>query len=339
MVRKWDGQTRLNNIVECWNVSTGRLVWSWNRPDSGIAEIAVDTRPGSKLTVAMNINWLSPPYAEVLVLEVNLESGHSREITRFSGKHFYKTQIADDYVCCICSWKNTRLPLLVDHRTEQYQYIAVEECAMAPASSLHLVPGYIVLINPQLVPILVRVYAISSLWRPLSEFNPQNMTYELALTPTALFPVVGGVTISRGIPHHRKDRVVLVESLLRRHTYLFDMVSLHQDPHVPNNIRTISTQRLDFSEGQTPACTPVSTLVQSPFIGDVGAMYMYFSRAGYAVDGEPSGGNRVYIFQPVDWSEREFELDVGGHCVHHASLAHNGGLVVLHESGAEILYY
>ncbi|KAJ7710143.1 hypothetical protein B0H14DRAFT_3022231 [Mycena olivaceomarginata] len=267
--------------------------------------IAVDTRPGSKLTVALNINRLSSAYAEVLVLEVNLESGHSREITRFSGK-FYKTQIADDYVCCICWWKDTRLSLLVDHRTEQYQYIAIEECAMTPPWNLHLVPGHIVLINPQLVPISVR-----------------NMTYELALTPTALFPVVGGAPISRCIPHYRKERVLLVKSLLRRHTYLlqgFDMVSVHQDP------------LLDFSEGQTPACTPVSTLVQSPFIGDVGTMNMYFSRAGYAVDGERSGGN-------CDWTEREFELDVGGHRVHHASLAHNGGLVVLHESGAEILYY
>ncbi|KAJ7717927.1 hypothetical protein B0H14DRAFT_3631047, partial [Mycena olivaceomarginata] len=291
MVRKRGGQTRLSTILECWNVSAGRLVWSWSRPDSGIPEIAVDTRPGSKLTVALNINRLSSAYAEVLVLEVNLESGHSREITRFSGK-FYKTQIADDYVCCICWWKDTRLSLLVDHRTEQYQYIAIEDSRLRYPFSL----------------------------APLSEFNPQNMTYELALTPTALFPV----------------------SLLRRHTYLlqgFDMVSVHQDPHVPNNIRTISTQRLDFSEGQTPACTPVSTLVQSPFIGDVGTMNMYFSRAGYAVDGERSGGNCVCVFQPEDWTEREFELDVGGHRVHHASLAHNGGLVVLHESGAEILYY
>ncbi|KAJ7692031.1 hypothetical protein B0H14DRAFT_3047006, partial [Mycena olivaceomarginata] len=239
-----------------------RLVWSWSRPYSGIPEIAVDTRPGSKLTVALKYKPAEHT-AEVLVLEVNLESGHSREITRFSGK-FYKTQIADDYVCCICWWKDTRLSLLVDHRTEQYQYIAIEECAMTPPWNLHLVPGHIVLINPQLVPISVR-----------------NMTYELALTPTALFPVVGGAPISQ--------RVLLVKSLLRRHTYLlqgFDMVSVHQDPHVPNNIRTISTQRLDFSEGQTPACTPVSTLVQSPFIGD---------------------------------------LDVGGHRVHHASLAHNGG--------------
>ncbi|KAJ7853477.1 hypothetical protein B0H14DRAFT_3450161 [Mycena olivaceomarginata] len=322
MVRKRGGQTRLSTILECWNVSAGRLVWSWSRPDSGIPEIAVDTRPGSKLTVALNINRLSSAYAEVLVLEVNLESGHSREITRFSGK-FYKTQIADDYVCCICWWKDTRLSLLVDHRTEQYQYIAIEECAMTPPWNLHLVPGHIVLINPQLVPI-------------------SNMTYELALTPTALFPVVGGAPISRCIPHYRKERVLLVKSLLRRHTYLlqgFNMVSVHQDPHVPNNIRTISTQRLDFSEGQTPACTPVSTLVQSPFIGDVGTMNMYFSRAGYAVDGERSGGNCVCVFQLEDWTEREFELDVGGHRVHHASLAHNGGLVVLHESGAEILYY
>jgi hypothetical protein len=69
----------------------------------------------------------------VLLLEVNLESGHSREITRFSGKHFYQTQIAGDYLCCNCSWKNnTWLPLLVNHRTEQYQYIAIEECATTP---------------------------------------------------------------------------------------------------------------------------------------------------------------------------------------------------------------
>jgi hypothetical protein len=169
------------------------------------------------------------------------------------------------------------------------------------------------------------------------------VTYELALTPTALLPTVGGVTpISRGIPYNRKERVLLVESLLRRHTYLlrgFDMVSLHQDPHVPHNIRTISTQRLEFSEGQTLACTPVSTLVQSPFIGDVGAMNMYFSRAGYAVGGSPSGGNCVYVFEPEDWTARGIELDVGGHRAHHASLSDNGGLVVLHESGAEILYY
>jgi hypothetical protein len=169
------------------------------------------------------------------------------------------------------------------------------------------------------------------------------VTYELALTPTALLPVVGGVTpISRGILYSHKERVLLVESLLRRHTYVlrgFNMVSLHQNPHVPNIIRTISTQRLDFSEGQTPACTPVSTLVQSPFIGKVGAMNMYFSRAGYAVDRQPSDRNCVDVFQPEDWMARGIELDVGGHRAQHAFLGHNGGLVVLHESGAEILYY
>ncbi|KAJ7885154.1 hypothetical protein B0H14DRAFT_2699891 [Mycena olivaceomarginata] len=347
MVRKWDGQTGLSNILECWNVSTGRLVWSWNRPDCGIREIAVDTRPGPKLTVALNIIWLSrrPAYVEVLVLEVNLESGHSREITRFSGEHFHQTQIADDYVCCGCSWGDTRLPLLVDHRTEQYQYIAIEECVMTQPWNLHLVPSHIVLIHPESVPISVRVYAISSLWRPLSEFNPRNVRYELALTPTAL-PVINDVIpIGRG--NRRKERVLLVESLLRRHTYLlrgFDMFSLHQNPHVPNNIRTISTQRLDFSEGQTPACTPVSTLVQSPFISEVEAMNMYFSRAGYAVDNVLSDGNCVYVncgyvFQPEDCTARGIELDVGGPRAHTAFLAQNGGLVVLHESGAEILYY
>jgi hypothetical protein len=63
------------------------------------------------------------------------------------------------------------------------------------------------------------------------------------------------------------------------------------------------------------------------------------SRAEYTLHNSLVTDNRVGVFRPEDWTAKFIELDVGVHRARYASLGNNGGLVVLHESGAEILYY
>jgi hypothetical protein len=109
-------------------------------------------------------------------------------------------------------------------------------------------------------------------------------------------------------------------------------------PTIPDSIRTTSTHRLSFSaaDGQTPECTLVSTFVEAPVVG---MNFMETSRAGYTLHKSLVTDNRVGVFRPEDGTAKYIELDVGVHRARYASLGNNGGLVVLHESGAEILYY
>jgi hypothetical protein len=134
-------------LLECYNVSTGHRVWNWSRKGFGVLDPQFDVCRGSKVTMSLILwPWQFGLYVvpfsfcgsilnhtcsgmsfEVLLLEADFESGHSREIIHFfeRGFKFQGPQIADDYWGCTALVNDMEwIPLLVNHRTKQY--IAIE---------------------------------------------------------------------------------------------------------------------------------------------------------------------------------------------------------------------
>lgn len=134
-------------LLECYNVSTGQRVWNWSRTGFGVLDPQFDVCRGSKVTMSLILwPWQFGLYVvpfsfrgsilnhtcsgmsfEVLLLEADFESGHSREIIHFfeRGFKFQGPQIADDYWGCTALVNDMEwIPLLVNHRTKQY--IAIE---------------------------------------------------------------------------------------------------------------------------------------------------------------------------------------------------------------------
>ncbi|KAJ6454706.1 hypothetical protein C8R45DRAFT_1111943 [Mycena sanguinolenta] len=194
---------------------------------------------------------------------------------------------------------------------------------------LHIIPGYLLLVNPQSEPLSVRIYSIPSpqrLWRRLSDFSPENVTPEPVIAST--------ISVERGVGPRNNGgsnqvEVFVTTSLLHQNAYLLRVLDTVVYPD--KSIRIASTHRLDLFE-QTPQCTLLSISTQSTD----GSMIRIVSRAGYNILPPLREGVRVVrlddgeaTFINYDGAERPFQV----------ALPHNGGLVMVHRTHAELLYY
>ncbi|KAF7334257.1 hypothetical protein MSAN_02387100 [Mycena sanguinolenta] len=170
--------------LEFYSVSTGRLVWSWARPGLKLLETDFSVCRGSRVTASLIIFEQASMDMLVVIVDVDLESGHSREMqfpsVRLGGLHLRlkNLQSAEGYLGCIMTDNDSSnkkwMPFLINLRTEQY---VILDCDMTSMAKLHIIPGYILLLSPHSEPLSVHFYSISSLkqlWRPLSTFNRPN---------------------------------------------------------------------------------------------------------------------------------------------------------------------
>ncbi|KAF7334238.1 hypothetical protein MSAN_02385100 [Mycena sanguinolenta] len=290
------------------------------------------------------LDTCSPGDVRLVILEVNLENGHSREILQFpsmrvEGLRLKNLQSAEGYLGCNMlapgndALDSRWIPFLVNLRTEQY---ILFDCELILPNDFHIISGYLLLVNSRSEPLSVRLYSIPSLgqlWRPLSDFNLENATSESAIIPTATVPVTGGVG-----PRHagNSDRVYvnMAASLLRKKTYLLRVLDTIVHPLLSTNIvKATSIFRLDLSK-QTPLCTLLSTFTQSasgPLL-EVSPV----SRAGFRILGSSAQGVRVVR---LDDGEAAKFINCEGAHLGRIGLPHNGGLVLVYKKHAELLYY
>ncbi|KAJ6469532.1 hypothetical protein C8R45DRAFT_434030 [Mycena sanguinolenta] len=291
---------------------------------------------GSRVTAALTLLPDNPPNLQLRILDVDLESGHSREIMQFSSTQLFRNpQSADGFLGYILDAPGnnafvtptrTYMLFLINLRTEQY---IVFDCTMTWTDELHIIPGYLLLVNPQSEPLSVRIYSIPSpqrLWRRLSDFSPENVTPEPVIAST--------ISVERGVGPRNNGgsnqvEVFVTTSLLHQNAYLLRVLDTVVYPD--KSIRIASTHRLDLFE-QTPQCTLLSISTQSTD----GSMIRIVSRAGYNILPPLREGVRVVrlddgeaTFINYDGAERPFQV----------ALPHNGGLVMVHRTHAELLYY
>ncbi|KAF7334233.1 F-box domain-containing protein [Mycena sanguinolenta] len=325
--------------VECCKVSTGRRVWSWDRSDSQVLEMAFSACRGSRVTVFLTV-WgpIPPADVQLVILEVDLDDGHICEILQFpsmgvAGLRLKNLQSAEGYFGCVMlpprneASGHRKLPFLINLHTEQYILL---DYKLATKNDLHIIPGHILLIGPPWKPLSVRVYTILSLerfWRPLSDFNLENTTSE-SMIASATVPLEDTGDNARST---RQVEVFVTASLLRQNTYLLRVFDTGR--YTGTTIRTLSRHLLDLSK-QTPQCTPISESTQS--MGEP-MLVSAVSRAGYSVLSSSEVGFRM---QQDDKQESFVNFEtVQRRSPSQVALPHNGGLVIVHETHAELLYY
>ncbi|KAJ6454697.1 hypothetical protein C8R45DRAFT_1037741, partial [Mycena sanguinolenta] len=247
------------------------------------------------------------------------------------GLRFINLQNTEGYLGCIMlalgNDASKRMSFLINLRTEEY---VVFDCGMTSAHQLHPIPGYLLVsCSSEPLSLPVDVYSISSLarlWRPFSDLTLENATSESVIAQATV--LLEGREGPRDSSFHVD--VFVVASLLRQNAYLlrvFDTVRYRD-----KSLRTASTHRLDLSQ-QTPQCILLSTSTYST--GEL-VWISAVSRAGYSILPPSQRGFRVVR---LDNGEETFIGSDGAGRSYHVALPHNGGLVVVHESKAELLYY
>ncbi|KAF7334260.1 hypothetical protein MSAN_02387400 [Mycena sanguinolenta] len=332
--------------LECYNLSTGHLVWNWARSGFVALETDFSVCRGHKVTVFLTMLEQASTDAWLEILDVDLESGHSHELLQFHFTsidgipwRFRDPQCAEDYLGCIMGTCGNNpsdsiwMPFLINLRTEQYIFF---DCGFSLKDKFYVIPGYILLVSPRSEPFSVRTPSISSfegLWKPLSDFTLEHATSESTIAPS-IIPITGAVgPRDKDTYGWFQVEVFLTESLLRRNTYLLRIFDTVAYSGVLETVTTASIHRLDLSE-QTPKCTLLSAFAQSTAGGMVGVRAV--TRAGYNVFSWSKEG--VHLVRQDDGEATFINFD-GTRRVRQATLPHNGGLVVLRKTHAEILYY
>ncbi|KAJ6537213.1 hypothetical protein DFH09DRAFT_1369183 [Mycena vulgaris] len=218
----------LSRGVECWDVHCGRCVWGWTIPDPSyvLRHATFDFRRGGTEAVVCLIVDSSDDYDRMIILKADLTTGESRDLVH----HAIAGLVPDHPVVNIsgdfCSYEIWRwiVPrkyfLLVNWRTTEF--ILFDSSSRELSSAMF--PGHIVLGFPksQTNPSIedhVRIHSIASLkhlWRPLSEFNPDNST-DLTKLPSASFNVAGNSSREKDAYHTVK--VSIAESLVHDDSY------------------------------------------------------------------------------------------------------------------------
>ncbi|KAJ6566785.1 hypothetical protein B0H19DRAFT_713979 [Mycena capillaripes] len=306
--------------LECWEVATGRRVWTWSGTRFPVLQTMFDLRRDFKATA-----FVTDDEYHLLILEADLKSGHSRELFKLTSVRAYcLPRIAGDYLGYNLRtdrdtvWKT----LLINWRKKEY--VIFESICREPDFSI--IPGYILLSDAS-KPGCVRIYSISSLqrlWRPVSQFNLQSVSLELEITPKVILPAAGPASPldeTHAIEH--KLHMSISESVLRPNTYLLRVAQTGSVCY----IQTITTYRLSHcGSTDTLQCTLLETFAQPKQL-------MAISRANYGLEDDETNGVNVVLRQADQG--RFIRLDGG----RSARLTHNGGLVVLYDTYTTILYY
>ncbi|KAJ7029460.1 hypothetical protein C8F04DRAFT_1116471 [Mycena alexandri] len=169
--------------VQCWDVHARRQVWSWERPGRQAREAKFDFRAGeSEAVVALVVSTAITNNNEILVLDVNLITGHSHDLFHLPTGAAFPTdmQISGDFLAfrATVDWLDFSFVVLVNWRTADVIvfYLIYE------AQNFSLLPDHIVLVCPGStggIPTHPRLYSISSLsslWHHMDHLDLESYT-------------------------------------------------------------------------------------------------------------------------------------------------------------------
>ncbi|KAK7046876.1 hypothetical protein R3P38DRAFT_2876327 [Favolaschia claudopus] len=328
------------HLLECWDIGARRCVWAWSRIGATFSETRFTICRGTKIVASLAL--IEESSSQLLLLELDLDTGHYREISRISPFHPFSRafQLVDDYFGCVCSTDMTFPPkiklLLINHHTQQYltfvySIIATEIC---------IVPGYVFLTSTHVEPGSVRVYSMVSLepfWEPLAEFNPNSRPSASTLAPCAVF-LVGEhiVRADHSQSHPLELSFAIDQSLLRRESYLLQFTERDVDQHV----RMVSMLRLDFSSVHGPRCISLSSVTSTDH-GDPAEQVIETDhcRGGYSLSSEWLREEWITVMRRKDREPKHIKLEDDIRRARFVGLSANGGLVVLHSTSADVFYY
>ncbi|KAK7059660.1 hypothetical protein R3P38DRAFT_3251932 [Favolaschia claudopus] len=273
------------NLLECWNIRAQRRAWTWSRIGCTINDFKFTACRGSKMIASLKLRDPSLSISHLLLVEVDLDTGSSREIFQISPFHFYGqiysiSQVEDDYFSCVLATDYTVSAkmklLLVNHRTEQYVTFEYSDAK----TEIRIVPYYVFLTCPANEPVSVHVYTIASLqpfWKPLVEIDLESTLADVMTSPLAVLLVREHLTPVDKSRFQALDAMFTIDqSLLRRETFLLRLTD--RNGYLGDS--TTSIHRLDFSHLQEPRCVLLSSVDTENTKESVG---ICVSRGGYTL--------------------------------------------------------
>ncbi|KAK7059657.1 hypothetical protein R3P38DRAFT_2837110 [Favolaschia claudopus] len=330
------------HLLECWDVRARRCVWAWSRIGATFSETRFTICRGTKIVASLAL--IEESSSQLLLLELDLDTGHYREISRISPFHPFSRafQLVDDYFGCVCSTDMTFPPkiklLLINHQTQQYLTFDYS----ITATDICIVPGYVFLTSTRFEPGSVRAYSMVSLepfWQPLAEFDPNNMPSASALAPSSVF-LVGEHIVRADYSQSQPLELsfAMDQSLLRRESYLLQFTERDANQHV----RMVFMLRLDFSSVQGPRCVLLSSVTSDDHVDPAEQAIeidQWHCRGGYSLSPERLSKEWITVMRRKDCEPKQFKLEDDIHRARFVGLSPNGGLVVLHSASADIFYY
>ncbi|KAJ7740455.1 hypothetical protein DFH07DRAFT_839090 [Mycena maculata] len=177
-----------NSVVACWNVHTGRLVWSWGRPNHTVLDATFDLRGDGSTAVVSILYGSGDDYQYALILEANFDTGDSCDLLSLAVStrdgRLQLAHICGAYVAYVGNsvedFEGNVYPrvLLVNWCTTQFLVLSCHESPKLGLLPTHMIllfaPSGIFATNNHL-----RVYSIASLhhlWRSISDFTLKNAT-------------------------------------------------------------------------------------------------------------------------------------------------------------------
>ncbi|KAJ7660119.1 hypothetical protein DFH06DRAFT_1193816 [Mycena polygramma] len=181
-----ENSINLDKYVECREVSTGRLVWEWERPDCTVTFAGFNVLDSGKEAVAYVMVLDSSGADHTLVLKVNMDTGEARERLKLPRGSSARPQICGDLFFSRHSTGRATYGLLMNWRTREFIIVDCEEW-----ENLTIVPGHVLATKKlsRSAPHHLYIFSLANLvssWRPLDEFDWKLCT-DLKFTPSTNF--------------------------------------------------------------------------------------------------------------------------------------------------------
>ncbi|KAJ7676181.1 hypothetical protein B0H17DRAFT_127534 [Mycena rosella] len=176
----WTGPSQ--GGVECFDIHTGRRVWTWTKLGPHIERATFHFRPKRSEAVVSLVHGLDG-HNDIIILEADFRTGESRELLHLPIDIAFPPRVrvcGDFFGLEMDDWGDGGPFLLVNWRTAQFILFNSSH----QASGFAWIPGHIILACPgpkskSLTTNNLRIYSLASLdhlWRPVSEFTPGNCT-------------------------------------------------------------------------------------------------------------------------------------------------------------------
>ncbi|KAJ6502000.1 hypothetical protein C8R45DRAFT_975050 [Mycena sanguinolenta] len=173
------------NVVQCSETHTGRIVWSWARLGHVVSDVKCDFR-GRSAVVAFVYSTTDAEESNILILEINLKTGDSRELLALDGLLDipFRLRISGDYFAC--ETINESCVLVVNWNISQLVFFRT----LFPQASvqLELCPGHVLITYGGRHP-HVRLYSFAlfdNLWIPISQLDLNAPTDPIAIPSLVL---------------------------------------------------------------------------------------------------------------------------------------------------------
>ncbi|KAJ6565171.1 hypothetical protein DFH09DRAFT_1363817 [Mycena vulgaris] len=325
--------------VECWEVYTGRRVWSYTQAGFCVWYAVFDFRGASKAVVALVMD--SPEgRARQLILEVDLQTGGSRKLlglcNELKNPHGLELS-ADCFVFEAGEW-GYRFVLLANWRTGEYLIFRVNNYQRF---TLALFPGHIIVAKtPREVDgwettdciHLCCIASLGGIWKPLSEIDTTGWADTTGIL---------GVIWPLAIDTFRVEELSVTESPLHDEIYQLRVRGIRKNDTLELRYHfTLSSETLSSPLLPQPTVThlpprPIrgrrwisragySMYSTSTVVGSASAMMVYTPSA----DGAP--GAREKLRQvPIKDADGLEQLN----------LTHSGAVLALYQSRVVVSYY